>query len=354
MLVDFPFVDTSDRAHLVAALVLPFVRRLVDGVTPIHLLEAPSAGSGKGLLCSLVAMVTTGAASVAKTLPFQEDEARKMITAELAEGRPIILLDNAKGRKQLDCSALCAVVTAELWSDRILGRTQMTTLPNRALWLVTANNPELSMEIARRCVRIRIDAKVDRPWLREDFRHENIVAWAKEHRPALVRAVLVLVQAWLAGGRRRHGIRLGSFESWSQTVGGILEVAGIEGFLGNLAALYEAADAEGRMWREFTAAWSERFANEWGKAAELLALCEEADLMAAVLGDGSERSQQSRLGRALHRARDRVFDNLRITAEPDLKSKSKRYAVVPVEAEEAGGTSDADVPPRNPRDANDL
>lgn len=353
LLVDFPFVDASDRAHMVAALVLPFVRRLVDGVTPLHLLEAPSAGSGKGLLSGFVATVATGVASVAKTLPFHEDEARKMITAELAEGRPIVLLDNAKERKVLDCAALCAVVTAELWSDRILGRTQMTTLPNRAVWLVTANNPDLSMEIARRCVRIRIDAKIDRPWLREGFRHESIAAWAKENRRALVHAVLVLVKAWLSAGRPRHGVRLGSFESWSETVGGILDVAGIGGFLGNLAALYEAADAEGRTWREFTAAWSDRFGSDGVKAADLLALCDELELMPLVLGDGSERSKQVRLGRALHRARDRVFGNLRITAEQDLKTKSKRYAVVPVE-EPAGGISGGEIPPQKPRGCNDL
>jgi hypothetical protein len=38
----------------------------------------------------------------------------------------------------------------------------MIDLPNRATWIVTANNPHLSLEIARRCVRIRLDAKTVR------------------------------------------------------------------------------------------------------------------------------------------------------------------------------------------------
>ena len=41
LLVDFPFVDASDRAHAVAAMILPFIRRMIDGPTPMHLIEAP-------------------------------------------------------------------------------------------------------------------------------------------------------------------------------------------------------------------------------------------------------------------------------------------------------------------------
>lgn len=31
----------------------PFVRDLIDGPTPLHLIEAPVAGTGKGLLASI-------------------------------------------------------------------------------------------------------------------------------------------------------------------------------------------------------------------------------------------------------------------------------------------------------------
>ena len=61
MLVDFPFTDVSDRAHAVAAILLPFVRRMIEGPTPLHLIEAPSVGSGKGLLANVVAIIATGA-----------------------------------------------------------------------------------------------------------------------------------------------------------------------------------------------------------------------------------------------------------------------------------------------------
>ena len=62
---------------------------------------------------------------------------------------------------------------AESWADRVLGRYDMVTLPNRAIWFMTGNNTRTSMEIARRCVRIRINLYVDRPWLRQRFKHPS-------------------------------------------------------------------------------------------------------------------------------------------------------------------------------------
>lgn len=313
LLVDFPFVDESDRAHALAALILPFVRRMITGCTPIHLVEAPMAGSGKGLLCHLISIVATGRVSDSRTLASQDDEARKMLTAELSRGRPIILLDNTDERKKLDCPSLASVVTAETWTDRLLGKSTMLTLPNRALWLITGNNPALSMEIARRCVRIRIDPRVDRPWRRNGFKHPVVVEWARENRCRLVRAILVIVRAWLAAGQPTSDQRLGSFERWSAVLGGILEVVGIRGFLGSLDDLYDASDAEGQAWREFTSQWWETFGQAPVKVAELNDFCESRNLMVSERGDGSYRSQETRLGFALSRARDRVFGGLRLT-----------------------------------------
>jgi hypothetical protein len=144
LLVDFPFVPASDRAHAVAAVILPFVRRMIDESTPIHPVEAPTMGSGKGRLTNLISILATGATRDARTMPGHEDEIRKMLTAELINGRPIILLDNVSDKKKLDSAALASIVTAPRRTDRFLGESLMVTVPNNALWLMTGNNPELS------------------------------------------------------------------------------------------------------------------------------------------------------------------------------------------------------------------
>jgi hypothetical protein len=342
LFVDFPFVAQADRAQAVAALLLPFVRRLIRGCTPLHVVESPSHGTGKGLLCNLVSIVATGAGADNMTLPTQEDETRKLITAELSKGRPLILLDNAKERKLLECSALAAVLTTESWTDRILGQTAMTTLPNQALWLLTGNNPRLSKDLVRRSIRIRMDARMEQAWLREEFKHKEIVAWAEEHRAELVHAVLVLVQAWLAAGRPLHLKRLGGFERWSAVIGGILGIADIPGFLENLGELYEAADGESDEWRGFVGAWWERFGSEPRRVADLQALCEELDLMLRTRGDGSSRSQQIRLGLALQAARDRVFEGKRIVESRDPRGRHRLYGL------ESGAGEDPEISDSTP------
>ena len=150
------------------------------------------------------------------------------------------------------------------------------------------------------------------PWLRAGFKHPLITEWARENRSALVHAALTVVQAWIAAGKPLHATRLGSFESWSGIMGGVLEVAGIPGFLCNLNELYEAADTDGQMWREFTGTWWEAYREEPKKVGELNQFCEERDLMLSVRGDGSARSQQTRLGKALAAKRDRVFNGLTV------------------------------------------
>jgi hypothetical protein len=177
---------------------------------------------------------------------------------------------------------------------------------------MTANNPNLHLELTRRCIRVRIDPRVDRPWKRTSFKHPEIATWAKENRSALVGAIVTLIRAWMAADKPLDRARLGSFEMWSSVIGGILNIAGVPGFLANLDQLYEAADVEGQAWREFTAAWWQTFRDQPKKVSELNQFCEERELMLRLRGDGSARSQQTRLGSTLASCRDRSFDGLRI------------------------------------------
>jgi hypothetical protein len=337
LLVDFPFVKDSDRAHALAAILLPFMERMIGGLAPIHLIEAPTQGSGKGLLASLIGIVTNGSAPGGRTLPEDEDDIRKMITAELVTGRPIVLIDNLSEKRVLDSSALASVVTQPTWTDRILGVTKMLSLENHALWLMTGNNPQLSPEMSRRCIRLRIDPRIDMPWLREGFKHAVVAEWAQANRSALVHAALTLIQAWIAAGKPLHNRRLGSFEKWSEVMGGVLEVAEIPGFLGDLNELYASADSDGQMWREFTGAWWEAYREEPKRVSELNQFCEDRDLMLNVRGDGSARSQQTRLGKALGVKRDRVFNGLTIKRLVENNHRTGvLYALTPADGDKPG------------------
>jgi hypothetical protein len=326
LLGDFPFVEDADRAQAVGLLLLPFVRDLIDGATPNHLIEAPVPGSGKGLCadCLLLPAVGTNISLIAEAR--DDEEWRKRITAALREGRSAILIDNVA--RVLNSGPLAAAITAPTWTDRVLGQTELVSIPVRCVWVTTANNPTMSTEIARRSIRIRLDPKQDRPWLREGFRHGNLRDWASENRGRLIWAALTLAQSWLSAGRppAPDTKPLGSFESWSRVVGGILAHAEIPGFLGNLDEFYEAADLEGAVWREFVDVWwATHQTNEVG-VAELFPLAEAMD--GFDLGKGSERSRKIIFGKQLMKQRDRVVGEYRIAKTGELR-RASRWRLLP-------------------------
>src|SRR5262249_59743286 len=152
-------------------------------------------------------------------------EGRKGVTAMLRQIPSLVLIDNL--RQKLDSSAVAAALTAPFWEDRILGVSEMARLPIRCVWIATGNNPEFSNEMARRIVRIRLDAHVERPWQRGGFRHLDLMTWMRANRARLVSACLTLCQAWIAPRRPRGTRALGSYENWGQILRGLLHVAGI-------------------------------------------------------------------------------------------------------------------------------
>jgi hypothetical protein len=364
LLGEFPFVSPAERAHAVALLLLGFVRAMIDGPTPLHLIEKPTAGTGATLMVDAVTTILTGSPATVMTESDNDEEWRKRITAKLRQIPSIILIDNLKLR--LNSPAFAAALTAPYWEDRILGVSETARLPIRCVWIATGNNPEFSNEMARRIVRVRLDAHMDQPWRREGFRHPDLMEWVRANRPRLVAACLTLVRAWIAAGRPFGARTIGSFEGWARIMGGILQAVGIEGFLDNLDDLMDASDAEGATWRAFVAAWWERFGTAevgTGDLYDLALVCEPP----LPLGAGNDRSQRTRLGRALGKMRDRVFDidkrGLRIAAL-GVSHKVQRWRLVAQDAAtkavfegdvvQSGGTSSAHVPLENDTGINGL
>ena len=173
-----------------------------------------------------------------------EDEWRKRITAKLSQVPEVMFIDNLCHR--LDSAALSAAITAAVWEDRFLGESRFVRLPVKAVWVATANNPQLSNELARRTVPINLDAGTERPWKGRDFTHPDLLAWVSEQRSRLTWACLVLCRAWISEDCPTGSPTLGGFNEATGVAGGILDVAGVPGFLDNLDQLYEESDAEHR------------------------------------------------------------------------------------------------------------
>lgn len=310
LLFDFPLVADADRAHVIAANLNPLVRPMVEGPTPLFLIESPEAGTGKGLLANVIARIATG--RDAPTTPESHGEAEwsKKLTSLFLGAPSFILFDNVIRR--LESSKLSLALTTRVWVERYLGTNRIVSLPITATWMVTANNPALSTEIARRAVDIRMDAALERPAERRVFLHPRLLEWVRQNRGRLLWAALTLVRAWVSAGRPRGQVAMGSFESWVETIGGILDNAEIPGFLANREKLYSDADADLEEAREFVDAWAVAHVDEEVGVQQLFELAKERKLLLGVWADKGDRGARTAIGIWLRRMRDRRIGQYQI------------------------------------------
>ncbi len=310
LLADFPFADEASRTHAICLALLPLVRLAIDGCTPLHMVTAPLPRSGKGKLINTICRATVG--HDADLLPPADgnEEWRKKITAKLKAAPSVINIDNLDPKSEVDSGALASMLTSPIWTDRELGSSREVSVPNEAIWCATGNNPSMSRELADRCVSIHLDPKVPDPSERAGFRHDPIEAWALLARGEAVRALLTVVMFWVRAGMPRSAARLGGFEAWAATMGGICEAVGLPDFLGNRRWLRRRADRGTEEWGEFLSGWWAAHANAPVSTTMLLALCDGGGFLAELLSKAdseSARGLSTKLGMTLAEHADRIF-----------------------------------------------
>ena len=261
---DFPFVDEASRWNAVGAFLTGVFRPIIDGPCPCWLLTKPQAGSGASLMQNAVYMAITGVTPPASVTPKTKEEWSKRIMSILRGGSPLHIWDNLEGSLKSD--VLASLLTAREWSDRILGVTEDAALPARTVWFGNGNNVQIGGDLARRVILSRIDAEVAMPWLREDFRHPDLILWVRENRGRLIAAALTLGLAWVRAGcpEPEKVSPLGGFEGWRHVVGGVLEYAGATEFMANAMDVFVEGDSDLRQWEGFLSAVFDEFgSNPW-------------------------------------------------------------------------------------------
>jgi hypothetical protein len=134
-----------------------------------------------------------------------------------------------------------------------------------------------------------------------------------ENRRDLVKAALILVMWWVQQGKPL-GVtgRVGSYEAWEAVIGGILNAAGIEGFLDNLDDLDATEDTERDELAEFLRAWRAAYGTRELTAREVV---EDATLREHV-GTHAGTWSASSVGAFLRQRRDRIAGGLRLVLVP--------------------------------------
>jgi hypothetical protein len=209
----FPFVSDADHSVAISGILTCAARHSML-LALLHALSAPTAGTGKSTLVDIMSIIATGREAGVIAQTESEEEMEKRIGALLLEGRSIVAIDNCT--HPLQGNFLCMMLTQRTVNVRILGQSKQTSVDTNVFVAATGNNLAITGDLTRRSIVSRLDAKMERPELREfDF---DPVERAKENRPKLVAAALTIMLAFKAAGSPQQATPLGSFEDWSLTV----------------------------------------------------------------------------------------------------------------------------------------
>ena len=233
----------SSRAHWLAMIIQPFVRQMIDGPLPMYNVDKTTNGEGGSLLTWAPSIIYDGEELSPMPMAKNGDEFQKAMLATLRRGPAFVLFDNKNAGQTIDNGDLAAAATASKYAGRELGHTRIIEVKVVGSFIFTGVGTEFSGELKRRCVPIKIDAGKEDPTIGRDFKYD-FAGYLKGNRKELVWAVHCLVRNWIQRGTKRGVRSLASFEAWSGVLGGILEAAGVEGFLESLEA-YRAGDAGG-------------------------------------------------------------------------------------------------------------
>ena len=340
----FPLVDHLARGGLLAAL-LTAVARPALATAPAFAMDAPVQGSGKTLLASCVAALATG--HVPEIWPHtagrDDEEIRKRLFAALRDGTTALIWDNITG--VFDSAALAAAITAPVLRDRVLGRSESLSIPNRALLLLTGNNLCPAGDLPRRIITIRIDPGTDAPFARQfDL---DPLDYVLDHRTELACAALVLIRGWLSSGAARAEGRMASFEAWDDLVRQTVCWIGTEiapGEFGDpldLVRRAQGSDPEQESLFALLEALDNVFASRWFTAREACqrasraradhyAAAGEKALAEALADIGGERSLASTksVGRILQFREGRIVFGLRLLSRSGRSGREYRIEAI--------------------------
>lgn len=248
----------SSRANFYAMLLQPFARSMIGkNATPMFFIDKAEKGTGANYLANILGYMLYGTPMPPQVISESEDELKKTITSSLYSGQPTIFFDNLN--HELSSQSLAAALTSGVWTDRLLGKSQILRLPVSALWMLAANNGKISEELRRRVVPICLDAQLadpahQRP--RNYYHIRDLPRWCEDNRQKLIWAAHVLIRHYtvvrkdldrLEDARGMYPYEpLQSFYRWTEVMGDILACAGVNGFLENVPAYRDTNKGESK------------------------------------------------------------------------------------------------------------
>ena len=327
------YADESSRVNRLGCLLAGLFPTLFMGYKPFILWQANTPGAGKSENALSDAIIRTGRICGNISYNPNDEEFEKQIATEVSKGLQEVIIDNAKVENRavvISSSVLERSVTSEVLNFRQLGSNTSITRPNSLFFVITANSPKLSSDLLSRSIPMSLYCEGDPDKVVYPMKSPH--RWAKEHRLEIWTEMIGMVERWKRAGKPHANIEY-RFREFAQIIGGILEVNGYRGFLGNMGAAKEMFSTEYSELLDLLNAYPDL----GGTSKEFADRAQSMDLFkgefAGKKGSGLYRSMANILSRFIGRHFQlECGDMVTISSSVDTHAKNKRFAVMRLSA----------------------
>ncbi|MBK9129704.1 MAG: hypothetical protein IPM13_18260 [Phycisphaerales bacterium] len=199
---DFKFAEEGDLGRMIAGFLTPalvFGRLLgASGRSPLIVAEADESQAGKGFLVRTLAGIYNAVPGTVAQTRGGVGGLDESLARQLLSGRAFIQIDNVRGR--VDSQFLESVMTEPSVECRIPHRVGAAVNPRCSVIMLTSNNAELTGDLAKRSMFVRI-RKQPQGYQFRQWPEGGLLDHVQKHQPRLLGAVFAIVRVWYATGK---------------------------------------------------------------------------------------------------------------------------------------------------------
>ena len=332
---EFCFASEKDKINAIAAFITPFMRGLFPKFstrTPVFIYMANRERAGKdycagctGILYEGVNIEEPAISNDEKGASNNNEEIRKKIMACMMQGKKRFHSANNKGL--INNSVLEGVTTAEIWSDRVLGRSENVTFNNEMDYSLSANiGTTLTPDLANRARIINLHL-ADEDANARKFKNPRLHEWIYDNREIIISALYKFVENWVEKGMIVGSVPFTSFPHWASVCGGIMEAAGYNNPCkvdnnNNLSVSLDSDTEEMKLLFEAVYANSP---NESLTKDEIRAIVENEGILTNI--DFNNKSDQTKFAMRIDRYVNRILSNIIMKVDSlERRASRRRYS----------------------------
>lgn len=192
---EFEFASALDALVALAGLFTAMHRRLMPSSPGLAVL-ASRQSSGKTTLARVIHLATTGHDMPVTTLSESTEELKKHLFALLLRSPEMVCVDNIADGYTFRSPALAAMMTTDVYCDRVLGQSENRQVRTNTFWVITGNNLSLGADEITRWMVCRLEPSMARPEERR-FKHADVAQMVSRLRPQILRDVVGVVWGYL-------------------------------------------------------------------------------------------------------------------------------------------------------------